>query len=34
MDSTFSLEERSDAILAAGEPEATLEAWIPEDFDP
>ena len=33
MDDTFNMEERSDAILAAGEPEATLEAWEPEDFD-
>ena len=29
MSDTFNMEERSDAILAAGD----LEAWEPEDFD-
>ena len=33
MDTTFNMEERSDAILAAGEAETQLEAWEPEDFD-
>jgi hypothetical protein len=32
MDTTFNMEERSDAILSAGEAEP-LEAWTPEDFD-
>lgn len=33
MSTTFNMEERSDAILAAGDPETQLEAWEPEDFD-
>ena len=33
MDQSFNMEERSDAILAAGEAETPLEAWTPEDFD-
>lgn len=33
METSFNPEERSDAILAAGDPEIELEAWEPEDFD-
>ena len=33
METTFNMEERSDAILLPGEAETQFEAWTPEDFD-
>ena len=33
MSTSFNMEERSDAILPAGEAETPLEARTPEDFD-